>query len=269
MVLIPDPTDSRRLIGDNTPENITLLTGELANFPEGVWALGGKDTVTGSSDAELIFGNDDSDSIFGNSGNDSIFGGKGNDDILGEIGNDILTGEKNRDFLDGGSGNDLLRGGVGVDLLVGGEGNDTLIGDKDVDIYKGGLGRDVFVFRADQAGVRAVGIELPDAVIVDFNKSDDLIGLTGGVTGRILSFQEVSLSLNDPRILLLDPGVIEDGTSFLAKGGITQADLDPDGNGRVEATYISFGFTNALLGAVLNVKPADLSNRFVSVDSLL
>lgn len=269
MVLKADSSGIPRLVGDNTPENITLSPGQLADFAGGVWALGGNDTVTGSSDAELIYGNDNQDSILGGAGNDSLFGGRGNDDIFGEIGDDILTGEKNRDFLDGGGGNDLLYGGAGVDLLVGGEGNDTLIGDKDVDIYKGGAGSDVFVFRADQAGVRAVGIELPDAVIVDFNKSDDLIGLTGGVTGRILSFEEVSLSFNDPRILLLDPGVIEDGTSFLAKGGISQRDLDPDGNGRVEATYIRFGFTNALLGAVLNVTAADLTDRFVAADSLL
>lgn len=269
MVLNVDPSGIPRLVGDNTPENITLVPGQLAGLTEGVWALGGNDTVSGSSDAELIYGNDDRDSILGGGGNDSLFGGKGNDDILAESGDDILTGEKNRDFLDGGSGNDFLRGGAGVDLLVGGEGNDTLIGDKDVDIYKGGVGSDVFVFRADQAGARTLGIELPDAVIVDFNKSDDLIGLTGGVSARILSFEEVSLSLNDPRILLLDPGVIEDGTSFLAKGGISQRDLDPDGNGKVEATYIRFGFTNALLGAVLNVTPADLTDRFVAADSLL
>jgi serralysin len=269
MALKPDPSDRSRLIGDNTPENITIASGELANFPGGAWALGGNDTIRGSSDTELIFGNDGKDSIWGGAGNDSIFGGKGNDDILGEIGDDILTGEKNRDLLDGGLGNDLLRGGAGVDLLVGGEGNDTLIGDKDIDIYKGGIGRDLFVFRADQAGLKTAGFELPDAVIVDFNKSDDLIGLTGGVTANILTFEEVSLSLNDPRILFLDPGVIEDGTSFLAKGGISQRDLDPDGNGNVEATYIKFGFTNALLGAVLNVKPADLNNRFLSADSLL
>jgi serralysin len=269
MTLKPDPSNILRLIGDNSSEDMIIAPGELANFPGGAWVLGGNDTVRGSSDAELIFGNDGKDSILGGAGNDSIFGGKGNDDILGELGDDILTGEKNRDFLDGGLGNDLFRGGAGVDLLVGGEGNDTLIGDKDVDIYKGGVGRDLLVFRADQAGLKTAGFELPDAVIIDFNKSDDLIGLTGGLTANILTFEEVSLSLNDPRILFLDPGVLEDGSSFLAKGGISQRDLDPDGNGSVEATYIRFGFTNALLGAVLNVKPADLTNRFVSADSLV
>lgn len=269
MVLKTDPSDLLRLIGDNTPETVSLVPGQLANFPEGVWMLGGNDTVRGSSDPESLFGNEGDDNLLGGGGNDLLSGGKGDDDLLGESGEDTLIGGKNRDFLDGGLGNDWLRGGEGVDLLVGGEGNDTLIGDKEVDIYKGGLGSDVFVFRADQAGQRAAGFELPDAVIVDFDRSNDWIGLTGGVTEKIISFEEVSFSLSDPRLLLLDPSIIQGGTNFLGKGGISIQDLDPDGNGLVEATYLRFGFTNALLGAVLNVKPDDLRGRFRAVDSLL
>ncbi|NJK66258.1 MAG: calcium-binding protein [Microcoleus sp. CSU_2_2] len=269
MVLTPDTSDTPRLIGDNSPENIVLAPGQLANFPGGVWMLGGNDTVRGSSDAERIFGNDNRDSLLGGAGDDSIYGGKEDDDVLGESGNDFLTGDRNSDFVDGGVGNDFLRGGRGVDLLVGGDGNDTLIGDVDVDIYKGGLGSDVFVLRVDQAGLRIVGTEVPDAVIVDFDKSSDSIGISTGFTSSNLSFEQVSYSLNDPRLLLLDPGTVAGGTSLLAKGGISQGDLDPDGNGRVEATNIRFGFTNALLGTVLNVTPADLNGRFINASSLL
>jgi hypothetical protein len=75
--------------------------------------------------------------------------------------------------------------------------------------------------------------------------------------------------LNDPRLLLIDPATITGGTSLLAKGGISRQSLDPDGNGRVEATNIRFGFTNALLGTALNVTPADLNGRFISANSLL
>ncbi len=264
MVLKSDPSGIPRLIGDNTSENVTLIPGQLAGLSQGVWMLDGNDTVNGSSDSELIFGNNDGDSLLGADGNDTLSGGKGDDDLLGGGGNDILTGGKNRDFLEGGLGNDVLYGGEGVDLLVGGEGNDTLIGDKDVDIYKGGAGNDLFVLRADQAGVRAADFELPDAVIVDFDKANDLIGLTGGLTASIISFETVSLSLTDPRLALLTPDVVQNGASFLAKGGISQQSLDPDGNGRVEATYLRFGFTNALLGAVLNVKPDDLRDRFTA-----
>ncbi|MEG4816719.1 calcium-binding protein [Microcoleus sp. K5-D4] len=269
MVLTPDNSDIPRLVGDNSPENITLAPGQLASFPGGVWMVGGNDTVRGSSDAERIFGNDGKDSLLGGVGSDSIYGGKDDDDVLGEIGEDFLTGDRNSDFLDGGAGNDLLRGGQGVDLLVGGDGNDTLIGDREVDIYQGGAGSDVFVLRVDQAGSRLVGIEVSDAVIVDFDKSSDSIGISVAFTSSNISLEEVSYSLNDPRLLLIDPASIAGGTSLLAKGGISQRSLDPDGNGRVEATNIRFGFTNALLGTVLNVTPADLNGRFINANSLL
>lgn len=268
MALTPDNSGIPRLIGDNSPENIVLAPGQLANFPGGVWVLGGNDTVRGSSDAERIFGNDGKDSLLGGAGDDSIYGGKDDDDVLGESGNDFLTGDRNSDFVDGGAGNDFLRGGRGVDLLVGGDGNDTLIGDVDVDIYKGGVGSDVFVFRVDQAGQRIAGIEIPDAVIVDFDKSSDSIGIGAQFASSNITFEQVNYSLNDPRLLLLDPGTVSGGSSLLAKGGISQRDLDPDGNGRVEATNIRFGFTNALLGTVLNVTPADLTGRLINVTSL-
>ena len=269
MVLTPDNSGISRLVGDNSPENITLTPGQLASFPGGLWMLGGNDTVRGSSDAERIFGNVGKDSLLGGAGSDSIYGGKEDDDVFGETGEDFLTGDRNSDFLDGGAGNDLLRGGQGIDLLVGGDGNDTLIGDRDVDIYKGGAGSDVFVFRVDQAGIRVVGVEVSDAVIVDFDKSNDSIGISVEFTSSNISLEQISYSLNDPRLLLLNPGTIAGGTSLLAKGGISQQSLDPDGNDRVEATNIRFGSTNALLGTVLNVLPADLNGRFISANSLL
>ncbi|UNU26989.1 calcium-binding protein [Microcoleus vaginatus] len=269
MVLTPDNSGTSRLLGDNSSENITLAPGQLASFAGGLWMLGGNDTVRGSSDAEGIFGNDGEDSLLGGVGNDSIYAGKEDDDVLGETGDDFLTGDRNSDFLDGGAGNDLVRGGRGVDLLVGGDGNDTLIGDREVDIYQGGAGSDVFVLRVDQGGSRLVGIEVPDAVIVDFDNSSDSIGISVDFTNSNISLEEVSYSLNDPRLLLLDPTTITGGTSLLAKGDISQRSLDPDGNGRVEATNIRFGVTNALLGTVLNVTPADLNGRFISANSLL
>jgi len=269
MVLTPDNSGISRLVGDNSPENITLAPGQLASFPEGLWMVGGNDTVRGSSDAERIFGNDGKDSLLGGAGSDSIYGGKDDDDVLGETGEDFLTGDKNSDFLDGGAGKDLLRGGQGIDFLVGGDGNDTLIGDRDVDIYKGGGGSDLFVFRVDQAGIRLAGIEVPDAVIVDFDKSSDSIAVSWESTTRNISLEQVSYSLNDPRLLLLNPTTIAGGTSLLAKGGLSPQSLDPDGNGRVEATHIRFGVAKALLGTVLNVTPADLNGRFIDATSYI
>ena len=138
-----------------------------------------------------------------------------------------------------------------------------------MDIYKGGGGSDVFVFRVDQAGIRVVGVEVPDAVIVDFDKSNDSIVISVEVTTSNIFFEQVSYNLNDPRLLLIDPATIAGGTSLLAKGGISPQSLDPDGNGRVEATNIRFGSNKDLLGTVLNVTPTDLNGRFISANSLL
>lgn len=252
MTLTPDISNGF-LLGTTGPDNDVLAPGQIASYPRGVLTLGGDDTIRGSSD------------------NDLIDAGRGDDDIYGEGGIDTLTGGRNRDFIDGGLDNDLLRGGKGVDLLVGADGNDTLLGDTDVDIYKGGLGNDTFVFRRDQAGLTASAgiatIELPDAVITDFDKTSDFIALTGGLTEANLTFEPFSYGLNDPLVTLLNqvaPDVIPVGTQFLAKGGITPQDLDPNGDGVVNATYIRIAGSNQLLGAVLNVNATDLAGRFIS-----
>ncbi|MCL2933155.1 MAG: hypothetical protein MGG11_13130 [Trichodesmium sp. MAG_R03] len=52
------------LASDNT-EVITLSPGILVDFPNGLAALGGNDTVTGSSDSEVIMGNRGKDNLNG------------------------------------------------------------------------------------------------------------------------------------------------------------------------------------------------------------
>jgi len=108
------------LIGDNTSEFITLSPGQLTNFPGGLLALGGNDTVVGSSDSELIFGNEGQDSISGGAGNDTLFGGKGNDQLFGDAGNDFLSGDRDIDTLTGGQGSDTfaLSTGSGLDIIT-------------------------------------------------------------------------------------------------------------------------------------------------------
>ena len=64
-----------------------------------------------------------------------------------------------------------------------------MIGDAGIGIYKGGLGSDVYVFRTDLAGIiqdlsgiSSVvpgvpnSVELPHAIVVDFNPTEDIIG---------------------------------------------------------------------------------------------
>ncbi|MDQ2098217.1 MAG: calcium-binding protein [Tychonema bourrellyi B0820] len=110
--------------------------------------------------------------LVGDSANNIAFGLAGDDTIIGNAGNDTLSGNRNNDTLSGGLGNDLLFGGKGDDSLNGGEGNDTLIGGLGADSLIGGAGRDVFV----------LGTGAGTDTISEFQKGEDLIGLTTGLT---------------------------------------------------------------------------------------
>jgi Ca2+-binding RTX toxin-like protein len=121
MALQPNQANGiSRLLGDNTSESITLSSGQLTNTPGGLLALGGNDTVIGSTDSELILGNEGQDSISGGEGNDSLFGGKGNDQLFGDAGDDFLLGDRDNDTLTGGLGSDTfaLSTGGGLDIIT-------------------------------------------------------------------------------------------------------------------------------------------------------
>ncbi|MEG4319776.1 MULTISPECIES: Mbeg1-like protein [unclassified Microcoleus] len=94
------------------------------------------------------------DTIIGNGGNDTLRGNRGNDSIIGGGGDDFLSGGRNNDFLDGGDGNDLISGEFGNDFLIGGAGRDRFV-------LESGGGADV---------------------ISDFQKGEDLIALSRGLT---------------------------------------------------------------------------------------
>jgi Ca2+-binding RTX toxin-like protein len=151
MFLVRDPSEARRLIGDNTSETVSLAIVDANNFPLGVWMLGGDDTVTGSEANDLMYGNEGQDLLRGNSGNDSLFGGKGKDALSGNVGNDFLSGGQDADILFGFEGNDIVLGGRGNDLLISGNGDDTLIG---------GLGRDYFYSTSDDLSSPKIGSSL-------------------------------------------------------------------------------------------------------------
>ena len=121
MALQPNQANGiSRLLGDNTSESITLSSGQLTNTPGGLLALGGNDTVIGSTNSELILGNEGQDSISGGEGNDSLFGGKGNDQLSGGAGDDFLSGDRDIDTLTGGQGSDTfaLSTGGGLDIIT-------------------------------------------------------------------------------------------------------------------------------------------------------
>jgi hypothetical protein len=118
------------------------------------------------------------DIIRGTNRRDVLRGFEGNDTIFGLGGNDVLIGDQGDDRLVGGAGNDILRGGEGNDTLLGGAGNDTLIGGPGNDRLIGGPGRDTFVLR------RGEGRD----TIVDFNRGNNRIGLSGRLSFGDLSF---------------------------------------------------------------------------------
>lgn len=161
--------------------------GELANFPLGVRALDGNDSVQGSFSSEIINGNSGDDTILGGDGNDFLRGGRNGDRVDGQGGDDIVNGNFDNDAVVGGFGNDLVRGGQGNDELFGADGSDTLIGDLGIDNLTGGTGADIFVFRADD---EALGVGNAD-VARDFNPFEgDRVGVDSRVTGASLIFDD-------------------------------------------------------------------------------
>jgi len=154
------------------------------NYPGGVWALNGNDQVSGSSLSEVILGNEGNDTLRGAAGGDRILGGQNDDFLSGEEGDDLLRGDLGNDQISGGAGNDTLRGGQGNDLLNGGAGQDLLIGDLGTDLLTGGVDADTFVFRTDEASDNTSLIDQ----ILDWNATQDLIGLTDSLTFSALEF---------------------------------------------------------------------------------
>lgn len=154
-----------------------LSPNSLAQYPGGVRAFDGNDTLGGSVNDDVIYGNVGRDLLVGNGGNDMLLGGRDDDQFFGGDGNDFLNGNLGNDSLDAGSGDDLLRGNRDNDVLFGGEGNDVLIGDFGNDTLIGGGGRDTFAFRTEtEAGKRDIAIA---DQVSDFVVGQDRIGVIG------------------------------------------------------------------------------------------
>lgn len=246
----------------NNADNFPIAPGLMAQFLGGVLGLGGNDTIVGSSENDIANGNDGKDILFGRDGNDNLQGGKGEDDVSGEGGRDILTGGADDDYIAGGDGDDVLNGGRGDDLLEGGAGNDTLSGDRGYTNYRGGTGSDVFVLRTDVVAEdprrnsnRSFNGSAWDAIL-DFERSIDRIGLTGGLTEANITLVPFSMSMS--RIFLI-------AARFPREGRLSLADSDVDKNGIYDATTIQIAATGQILGRVLNVTPSDLRGRFITL----
>jgi serralysin len=121
-------------------------------------------------------------SLVGDDANNTTSGLASDDIIIGNGGNDILSGNRNNDIISGDTGNDQLFGGKGDDNLNGADGDDTLIGGVGADLIISGAGRDVIVL-GTSAGIDTV---------LDFQKGQDVIGLTRGLT-----FNQVIINQGD------------------------------------------------------------------------
>ncbi|MGL5063197.1 MAG: calcium-binding protein [Microcoleus sp.] len=260
MVLQTDPSGIPRLIGDNTSEYADLRFRNTANFPSGVWILGGDDTVIGSTIGDLILGNDGEDSLVGNFGNDSLFGGKGKDDLWGSEGNDCVSGGQDADWIRGQAGDDILLGGRGNDILYSGNGNDTLIG---------GLGRD-YLSSVDYdaasrktSGSNLYALQLEPGV-TDINKADyiiyfqvglDRIGLADGLTVNDIVLD----NLTNVRLLR------DFDFSKATKPTVYPVEVLNSSTFVTSGTLIKVRSSGELIGFVDGVTPNQLQNSIISV----
>lgn len=247
MTLIPDSSIGA-LVGNDSSELISLVPGQLSNYPGGLLGLGGDDTVFGSSDDELMLGNTGFDPLWGGEGFDTLFGGKDGDILEGEGGDDLLFGNLDADILYGGEGFDSLFGGRGDDVLNGEGGNDTLSGDLGSDTLTGGTGQDVFLLQQQGQG---------RDWITDFEPNFDLIQLPNNV-GEV---QVLEAGINQTRLV-----VTATGEELALLDGIVPSDLK-------DSDFIGQGFTLK----TDNVSPPvsdfvqqvlDLTNQFRSENGL-
>lgn len=158
--LFNSPIHAISLEGQNGNDIISIanLTGVAASVLGG----DGDDTITGSTNDEMIDGGEGNDTINvsggsntidGSEGNDRIVvqgngnndvsGGDGDDTIATGSGSDTVYGNEGNDQINTGDGNDFIDGAEGYDYIQAGNGDDCVIGGADPDTIFGGDGDDI------------------------------------------------------------------------------------------------------------------------------
>ncbi|WP_373534286.1 CAP domain-containing protein [Microcoleus sp.] len=208
-------SDGNYFLSDNAD---TQIPANAAGLP--IFALSGKDNLTGGEGVDNINGMQGADTINGAGGNDSLWGGKDSDSIDGGAGNDFISGNNDNDRLIGSDGNDTIRGGKEDDILIGGNGSDLLAGDRGQDILTGGAGDDTFILAG---GLSASASLIGADVIADFAIGDK-IGLTDGIGFANLTFEAVSLQLDGGASVAST--AIKSGSNYLGiVQGVSQSQL--------------------------------------------
>lgn len=153
--------------GTNAADTFYMSTFGAPVYPadaHGYNALGGDDTVYGSSYVDIIQGG---------SGNDILYGYAGNDSLIGQTGNDSLYGGDGNDFIHGGSTD------AGADLLNGGAGNDRMYG---------GLGDDLYVHTLN-SGVDTINDGASEALNPGFGGGEDILQLSGITLAQLSAYR--------------------------------------------------------------------------------
>ena len=159
-------------------------------------------------------------------------------DLLnGSADNDLINGNRGDDTLNGEDGNDNLNGGFNQDLLNGGNGDDVLIGDRGIDTLVGGSGSDTFVVARAPGGSGSTEGDF----IVDFNPSEDTIGLGSGMT-----FDQLDVRIEGNNARLFDritgqPLAIVQNITSLSAANFTSVPVGDFGSANVDLNGLPAG----------------------------
>ncbi|MBZ0129747.1 MAG: M10 family metallopeptidase C-terminal domain-containing protein [Rhodobacteraceae bacterium] len=136
--------DGNNTLGADDTIEITMTTSNLtlagwtfedwksasagANNTDRIYIYGSisANTITGSSEDDIIDGGGGNDTINGGDGDDILTGGAGTDTLNGDGGNDTITSDADGGTYNGGAGNDLMYSASGAEWMDGGSGTDTI-----------------------------------------------------------------------------------------------------------------------------------------------
>ncbi|MGE5518162.1 MAG: hypothetical protein ACM31D_20355 [Bacteroidota bacterium] len=166
---------------------------------------GGRDTLWGNANVNLLQAGAGDDLLIGGAGNDTLDGGPGSDrvayftspngvtvDLAAGTASDgfgttdriisvgLADGSDHADTLSGTADVNVLSGGGGDDRLFGRDGNDTLIGGQGNDLLDGGNGSDTVSYLHDPGGVT---VDLAAGTATDGWGNHDTIVSCGLVIG--------------------------------------------------------------------------------------
>ncbi|NEU80298.1 DUF4347 domain-containing protein [Nostoc sp. UIC 10630] len=128
-------TENNLILGDNGA--ITCTNGAVSQIASTDFALGGDDSITTTTGADIIVGGIGSDVISAADGNNIVLGDNGTISIAANAlslidttapevgGNDVISTGANNDIVLAGNGNDTVTAGDGQNLVIGDNGTAT------------------------------------------------------------------------------------------------------------------------------------------------